>query len=111
MHTIGEATTAVMAAVFAIAITSFSSLAASDFEGVWKVRDTAVEHGLDHEDRERGRSIKENCLRQRPAAGRSTDQRNGRAKGKVTALRLPHSIQGIALSVNSKVRSDRGRTL
>ena len=70
-----------------------------------------VEHGLDHEDRERGRSIQENCLRQRPAARWSADQQHGRAKGKVTALRLPHSIQGIALSVNSKAHSDRGRTL
>ncbi len=111
MHTIGKATTAVMAAVFAIAMTTFSSLAASDFEGVWKVKDTAgqpfeitlsgggaakasrgqsgngrhlerggqnrrdnVEHGLDHEDRERGQSIQENCLRQRATAGRSTGQ-------------------------------------
>jgi hypothetical protein len=41
MHTIGKATTAVLAAVFAIAMTTFSSLAASDFEGVWKVKDTA----------------------------------------------------------------------
>ena len=32
MHTIGKATTAVLAAVFAIAMTTFSSLAASDFE-------------------------------------------------------------------------------
>ena len=41
MHTIGKATTAVLAAVFAIGMTTFSSLAASDFEGVWKVKDTA----------------------------------------------------------------------
>src|SRR6476619_2108878 len=41
MHTIGKATTAVLAAVFAIAMTTFSSLAASDFEGVWKVTDAA----------------------------------------------------------------------
>jgi hypothetical protein len=41
MHTIGKATTAVLAAVLAIAMTTFSSLAASDFEGVWKVKDTA----------------------------------------------------------------------
>jgi hypothetical protein len=41
MHTIGKATSAVLAAVFAIAMTTFSSLAASDFEGVWKVTDTA----------------------------------------------------------------------
>ena len=47
-----------------------------------------VEHGLDHEDRERGQSIQENCLRQRPTAGRSTNQQRGRAKGKVTTLRL-----------------------
>jgi hypothetical protein len=94
-----------------------------DFEGVWKVKDTAgqpfeitlsgggaakashgegmvgtrkeegktavinVEHGLDHEDRERGRSIQKTCLRQRPATGRSTHQEHGRAKDKVTALR------------------------
>ena len=41
MHTIGNATTAVLAAVFAIATTSFASLAASDFVGTWKVKDTA----------------------------------------------------------------------
>jgi hypothetical protein len=41
MHTIGKATTAILAAVFAIGMTTFSSLAASDFEGVWKVKDTA----------------------------------------------------------------------
>jgi len=41
MHTIGKATNAILAAVFAIAITTFSSLAASDFDGVWKVKDTA----------------------------------------------------------------------
>jgi hypothetical protein len=41
MRTIGKATTAVLAAVFAIAMTTFSSLATSDFEGVWKVKDTA----------------------------------------------------------------------
>jgi hypothetical protein len=40
MHTIGKATTAVLAAVFAIAMTTFSGLAASDFKGVWKVKDT-----------------------------------------------------------------------
>ena len=40
MHTIGKATTAVLAAVLAIAMTTFSSLAASDFEGVWTVKDT-----------------------------------------------------------------------
>ena len=32
MHTIGKATTAVLAAVFAIGMTTFFSLAASDFE-------------------------------------------------------------------------------
>jgi hypothetical protein len=36
MHTIGKATTAVLAVVFAFAMTTFFSLAASDFEGVWK---------------------------------------------------------------------------
>src|SRR6202030_3704413 len=41
MHTIGKATTAVLAEVFAIAMQTFFSLAASDFEGVWKVKDTA----------------------------------------------------------------------
>lgn len=41
MHTIGKVTTAVLAAVFAIAMTTFFSLAASDFEGLWKVKDTA----------------------------------------------------------------------
>jgi hypothetical protein len=41
MPTFGKATIAVLAAVFAIAMTTFSSLAASDFEGVWKVKDTA----------------------------------------------------------------------
>jgi hypothetical protein len=40
MHTIGKATTVILAAVFAIAMTNFSSVAASDFEGVWKVKDT-----------------------------------------------------------------------
>jgi hypothetical protein len=37
----GKATTVILAAVFAIAMTTFSSVAASDFEGVWKVKDTA----------------------------------------------------------------------
>ena len=41
MHTIGKATTAILAAVFAIAMTTFSSVAASDFEGAWMVKDTA----------------------------------------------------------------------
>jgi hypothetical protein len=41
MHTIGKATTVVLAAVFAIAMTTFFSLASSDFEGVWKVKDMA----------------------------------------------------------------------
>ena len=41
MHMIGKTTTAALAAVFAIAITTLASLAASDFEGVWKVTDTA----------------------------------------------------------------------
>ncbi|MFZ0497370.1 MAG: hypothetical protein WBE80_12090 [Methylocella sp.] len=40
MQTIGKATTAILAAVFAVAMTTFSSLAASEFEGVWKVTDT-----------------------------------------------------------------------
>ena len=37
MHTIGKTTTTVLAAVFAIAMPAFFGLAASDFEGVWKV--------------------------------------------------------------------------
>ncbi len=41
MHMIGKATTAVLTAAFAIAMTTVSSLAGSDFEGVWKVKDTA----------------------------------------------------------------------
>jgi len=41
MHTIGKVTAAVLAAVFAIGMTMFFSLAASDFEGVWKMKDTA----------------------------------------------------------------------
>jgi hypothetical protein len=41
MDTIGKATTAMLATVFAIAMTTFSSFAASDFEGVWKVKDMA----------------------------------------------------------------------
>jgi hypothetical protein len=36
-----KATTAVLAAVFAVAMTSFASLAASDFIGTWNVKDTA----------------------------------------------------------------------
>jgi hypothetical protein len=40
MRKIGKATTTILAAVFSVAVTSFSSLAASDFEGVWKVTDT-----------------------------------------------------------------------
>jgi hypothetical protein len=57
-----------------------------------------VEHWLDHEDRERGGSIQENCLRQRAAAGRSTGQQHGCAKGKVTALRLLHSRDATVIS-------------
>ena len=41
MHTIWKTTTAALAAMFAIAMTTLASLAASDFEGVWKVKDTA----------------------------------------------------------------------
>jgi hypothetical protein len=41
MRAIGKATTVVLVAVFAMAMTTFSSFAASDFEGVWKVMDTA----------------------------------------------------------------------
>jgi hypothetical protein len=39
--TVSKAITAVLAAVFAIAMTSFVSLAASDFVGTWNVKDTA----------------------------------------------------------------------
>jgi hypothetical protein len=39
--TIRKATVGVLAAVFALGMTSFASLAASDFEGVWKVNDTS----------------------------------------------------------------------
>jgi hypothetical protein len=39
--TVRKATIAALAAVFAIAMTSFASLAASDFVGRWKVKDTA----------------------------------------------------------------------
>jgi hypothetical protein len=39
--TVSKAATAVLAAVFAIAMTSFASLAASDFVGTWNVKDTA----------------------------------------------------------------------
>jgi hypothetical protein len=39
--TVSNATTAVLAAVFAIAMTSFASLAASDFVGTWNVKDLA----------------------------------------------------------------------
>jgi hypothetical protein len=38
--TVRKATIAALAAVFAIAMTSFASLAASDFVGRWKVKDT-----------------------------------------------------------------------
>jgi hypothetical protein len=41
--TVGKATTAVLAAVVIIAMTSFASLAASDFVGTWNVKDTAGE--------------------------------------------------------------------
>ena len=41
MHTIRKATTTVLAVVLTIGVTTFLSLAASDFEGVWKVKDTA----------------------------------------------------------------------
>ncbi len=146
MHTIGKTTTTVLATVFAIAMPAFFSLAASDFEGVWKVKDTAGQpfeitlssggaakasrgEGMVGTWKEEGniavitwntgwttKIAKEGdqykkTARQRPAARWSADQQHGRAKGKVTALRLPHSIQGIALSVNSKAHSDRGRTL
>ena len=40
MRTIGKANAAVLAAVFVLAMTTVSSLAASAFEGVWKVKDT-----------------------------------------------------------------------
>ena len=41
MRTIGKTITAVLATVFAIAMTTVFCLAASDFDGVWKVKDTA----------------------------------------------------------------------
>ena len=41
MHTIGKTITAVLATVFAVAMTPVFCLAASEFEGVWKVKDTA----------------------------------------------------------------------
>ena len=128
MHTIGKATTAVLAAVFAIAMTTFSSLAASDFEGVWKVKDTAGQpfeitlsgggaakasrgEGMVGTWKEEGKTAvitwntgwttkiaKEGDLSQRAAAGRSTGQQHGRAKGKVTALRLLHSRDATVIS-------------
>jgi hypothetical protein len=39
--TVSRTTTAVLAAIVAIAMTSFASLAASDFVGTWNVKDTA----------------------------------------------------------------------
>ena len=39
--TFAKVAAAALAAVFAIALTSFATLAASQFEGVWKVQDTA----------------------------------------------------------------------
>ena len=134
MHTIGKATTAVLAAVFAIAMTTFSSLAASDFEGVWKVKDTAGQpfeitlsggggatasrgEGMVGTWKEEGKTAvitwntgwttkiakegdqyKKTALWQRAAAGRSTGQQLGRAKGKVTALRLLHSRDATVIS-------------
>jgi hypothetical protein len=41
MHTIRNATSAVVVAVFAIGMMAVACLAASEFEGVWKVVDTA----------------------------------------------------------------------
>src|SRR5450631_25484 len=99
MHTIGKATNAILAAVLAIAITTFSSLAASDFEGVWKVKDTAGQtfeialssggaakasrgEGMVGTWKEEGNTAVITCLWQRPAAARSTDQHHGRGKGK-----------------------------
>src|SRR5437588_12724513 len=37
---IGNSMAALLAGVFAIALTSFAALAASDFEGMWKAKDT-----------------------------------------------------------------------
>ena len=39
--TFAKVASAALAAVFAIAFTSFATLAASQFEGVWKVQDTS----------------------------------------------------------------------
>jgi hypothetical protein len=39
--TFAKVAAAALAAVFAIALTSFATLAASQFEGVWKVQDTS----------------------------------------------------------------------
>ena len=150
MHTIGKATTAALAAVFAIGMTTFFSLAESDFEGVWKVKDTAGQpfeitlssggaakasrgEGMVGTWKEEGNTAvitwntgwttkiaKEGDQYKKSAYGKGQPldgpptKQYGRAKGakgKVTALRLPHSIQGTALSVNSKAHSDRGRTL
>ncbi len=94
MHTIGKATTAVLAAVFAIAMTTFSSLAASDFEGVWKEKDTA---GQPFEITLSGGGAAK-ASRGEGMVGRSTGQQYGRAKGKVTALRLLHSRDATVIS-------------
>jgi hypothetical protein len=41
MHTIRKFTTAVLTAAVALAVTAVATLAASQFEGTWKVADTA----------------------------------------------------------------------
>ena len=41
MHKIAKATTVVLAALFALAVTACSGPTASDFAGKWKVADTA----------------------------------------------------------------------
>jgi hypothetical protein len=40
MHRIGKALTIALAAVFIMAVATLTTLAASEFEGVWKVKDT-----------------------------------------------------------------------
>jgi hypothetical protein len=46
--TVGKATTAALTAILAIVMTSFASLAASDFVGTWNVKDTADRRSRSH---------------------------------------------------------------
>jgi hypothetical protein len=66
MHKIAKATTVVLAALLALAVTGCSGPTSSEFVGKWKVADTAVEgrkwccnhlveERLDHQDRQRRR--------------------------------------------------------